>query len=77
MVAHTLVLALWGQSQEDLCEFKDNLVYRVSSRTTRVIQRNLVLGKRKKKERERVVFGELLGSSQIRLVRIFISPEIF
>jgi hypothetical protein len=34
-------------------ELEDSLVYRVSSRTARAIQRNTVKKKKKKKERER------------------------
>jgi hypothetical protein len=34
--------ALGRQRQADLCGFKANLLYRVSSRTARAIQRNLV-----------------------------------
>ena len=44
---HTpLILALGRQRQEDLCEFKVSLVYRVSSRTvSKATQRNPVKGK--------------------------------
>ena len=39
-----LIPALGRQRQVDLCEFKSNLVYRVSSRTARAVtQRNPVL----------------------------------
>jgi hypothetical protein len=34
-----LILALGRQRQEDLCEFRTNLVYWVSSRTARATQR--------------------------------------
>jgi hypothetical protein len=34
----------------DLCEFEASLVYRVSSRTARAIQRNPVSKKKKKKK---------------------------
>jgi hypothetical protein len=37
----------------DLCEFEASLVYRVSSRTARAIQRNPVSKKKKKKKKER------------------------
>jgi hypothetical protein len=54
---HTpLIPALGRQSQADLwiSEFKANLVYRVSSRTSKATQRNLVSKKpKKKRERER------------------------
>jgi hypothetical protein len=42
-----LIPALGRQRQEDLCEFKANLVYRASSRTARAIQRNPVSKKQK------------------------------
>ena len=42
-----LIPALGRKRQVDLCEFKDSLVYRVSSRTARDTQRNLVLKKTK------------------------------
>ena len=37
-----LIPALRRQRQEDLCDFKASLVYRVSSRTARTTQRNTV-----------------------------------
>jgi hypothetical protein len=55
MVAHPLIPALGRQRQEDLCEFRVSLVYRVSSKTSRVTQRNPVLEnkiKQKIKEEE-------------------------
>jgi hypothetical protein len=42
VVVHTLNSSTKKQRQIDLCEFEANLVYRVSSRTARVTQRNLV-----------------------------------
>jgi hypothetical protein len=33
-----LILALWRQRQEDICEFKASLVYMVSSRSVRTTQ---------------------------------------
>ena len=40
---HTALIPTLGrQRQVDLCEFKDNLVYRESSRTAKDTQRNLV-----------------------------------
>jgi hypothetical protein len=38
-----------------ISEFEASLVYRVSSRTTRAIQRNPVLKNQKKKRKDRVV----------------------
>jgi hypothetical protein len=38
----SLIPALGRQRQADLCEFKDNLVYRISSRIVRATQRNPV-----------------------------------
>ena len=35
-----LIPALWRQRQVDLCEFEASLIYRVSSRTAKVTQRN-------------------------------------
>ena len=40
-----LILTLGRERQMDLCEFKASLVYRVSSRTAKVTQRNPVLKK--------------------------------
>jgi hypothetical protein len=40
-----VILSLWRQRQEDLCEFEARLVYRVSPRTARATQRNSVLKK--------------------------------
>ena len=37
-----LILALRRQKQADFCESEASLIYRVSSRTARAIQRNLV-----------------------------------
>jgi len=42
-----------GQRQVDLCEFEANLVYRVSSRTARDPQRNLVSQNQKKKKEKK------------------------
>ena len=44
--AHTFNRALRRQKQADLCEFEASLIYRVSSRTARVVtQRNSALRK--------------------------------
>ena len=56
-----LIPALSRQRQEDLCEFKANLVYTVSSRTARTTQRNLVLKKQNNKmpkEEKTVIMAE-------------------
>ena len=37
-----MIPALGRQRQKDLCEFKDRLVFRASSRTARTTQRNPV-----------------------------------
>jgi hypothetical protein len=42
-----LIPALKRQRQADLCEFKPNLVYRVSFRTVRATLRNSVSNKQK------------------------------
>ena len=53
MVVHTpLIEALGRQKQVDLCEFEVSLVYRVNSRTSRVV-RQRVPGSKRKKEREK------------------------
>jgi hypothetical protein len=51
-----LISAFRRQRQAELCEFKVNLVYKMSSRTARATKRNPVLKKKnknKKRERER------------------------
>ena len=47
MVAHEFNTYIRRQRQADLYEFWDSLVYRVSSRTVRATQRNLVLKNKK------------------------------
>lgn len=50
---HTLlILALRRHRQTDLSEFEASLVYRVSSRTARAIQRNPALKSKKKTRKE-------------------------
>ena len=44
---------LGKQRQIDLCEFKDSLVYKVSSRTTKDTQRNPVSKKQKLKNKNK------------------------
>ena len=46
--------ALGRQRQEDCCKFEASLVYRVSSKTTRTVQRDPV-SKMREREREREV----------------------
>ena len=48
-----LISALGRQKQVGLCEFEAGLVYKMSSRTARATQRNLVLRKKKKKKKKR------------------------
>lgn len=43
-----LIPALWGQSQEDFCEFEDSMVYRTNSRTC---TRNTLSQKTEQKKR--------------------------
>jgi hypothetical protein len=43
-----LIPALERQRQTDLCGFEDSLIYRMSSRTAKATQRNLVKKKKKK-----------------------------
>ena len=46
-----MIPALGRQRQVDLCEFKDSLTYKVSSRIARVVtQRNAVLKDKKTKQ---------------------------
>ena len=52
-MAHTSNPALGRQRQADFCEFKASLVYKASSRTAGVTQRNSV--SKTKRERERVL----------------------
>jgi hypothetical protein len=51
MVAHAFNPSPWeGGRGRQISEFEASLVYRVSSRTARAIQRNPVLRKKKKKK---------------------------
>jgi hypothetical protein len=53
MVAHAFNPSPWeGGRGRQISEFEASLVYRVSSRTARAIQRNPVLRKKKKKKVE-------------------------
>ena len=47
-----LIPGLWRQRQVDLCEFEASLVYRLSSRTARATQKNLVSKKPREEEEE-------------------------
>ena len=47
-----LISSLGRQRWADLCEFEVSLVYRVSSRTAGITQRDLVLNKNQKKKKE-------------------------
>ena len=42
MVVHASVPALWRQRQVDLCEFKASLVYMISFRTARTVNREIL-----------------------------------
>ena len=44
----------WKRRLPDLCEFKTSLVYRVSSRTTRTVWRNLVLKNNNKQTNKQI-----------------------
>ena len=46
-----LIPGLGRQRQEDLCEVKANLVYKVSSRTAKAIQRNPISKTRRGEQR--------------------------
>jgi len=52
--------------QPDLCEFKGSLVYSTSSRTTRAIQRNLVLEEKKKPKPHEINSKMYLGTDLLR-----------
>jgi hypothetical protein len=47
-----LIPALRRQRQVDLCETEARLVYRVSSKTTKAIQRNYLKGKQNNKTKQ-------------------------
>jgi hypothetical protein len=53
MVAHTCNPQHSGGSGRQISEFEASLVYKVSSRTARAIQRNPVSKNQKKKKKER------------------------
>jgi hypothetical protein len=56
---HTpLILALGRQRQADLCEFKDSLVYRLSSRAAKVTQKNPVMKNKNKTKKKKGGWGE-------------------
>ena len=63
MVGRSLIPALRRQRQVDLCELEASLVYRVSSRTARAIQRNPVLKKKTKQNKTKMNFGLGYGSA--------------
>jgi hypothetical protein len=50
IVAHAFNLSTWKQRWANICEFKDSLVYSVSSRIARPIQRNPVSKQNKTKQ---------------------------
>jgi hypothetical protein len=45
---HTPLISALGRQRQAISEFEPSLVYRVSSRTARAIQRNTVSGEKKK-----------------------------
>ena len=51
-MAHTFNPSTWEAEAGRISEFEASLVYKVSSRTARAIQRNPVSKKKKKKEKE-------------------------
>jgi hypothetical protein len=51
LVVYYLIPALRRQKQADVCTFKENLIYRVSSSIARTTQRNFVF---KKKDKEKI-----------------------
>ena len=56
-----LIPAFGRQRQVDLCEFEASLVYRVSSRTDRVTQRNSVLKNKQAKKKKNYHFEILMN----------------
>jgi len=50
VMVHTLNPSTWRQRLVDLCEFEARLVYRMSFRTVRDTQRNLVSNNKTKSE---------------------------
>jgi len=49
---HTFIPAFRRQRQADLCEFKANLLYRLSSRTAKATQKKTYLEKNQKERRD-------------------------
>jgi flagellar biosynthesis/type III secretory pathway protein FliH len=62
----TVTPALGRQRQVDLYEFEASLVYKVSSRTARVTQRNPVSKNQKKKKEKRKKKGRKEGRKEGR-----------
>ena len=60
-MACTFIPALQRQKQADLYEFEATLVYRVSSRTAKATQRNLVLKKKKRQGNQETCLSPLLS----------------
>jgi hypothetical protein len=62
VVAHAFNPSTWEAEAGGFPEFKASLVYRVSSRTARAIQKNPVSKKKKKKKKEDI---ELAGYNKV------------
>ena len=56
MVAHACNPSTLGGRGRQISEFEASLVYRVSSRTARAIQRNPVSKKQKQKEKSEIIY---------------------
>ena len=63
----TLILALWRQRQVDFCEFLASLVYRVSSRTARAMQRDPVQEQTDKQKNRRAAFNIPCASGRLEV----------
>jgi hypothetical protein len=59
-----LIPALWRQRQADF-EFEASLVYKVSSRIARAIQRNPVQKKKKKKKKKTIMLNQLKMQNRV------------
>jgi hypothetical protein len=70
-----LIPALGRQRQADLCEFEASLVYRVSFRTARATQKNLVLKNKTKQSKEyTLLLKSLVGITYISWLTTTYTP---
>jgi hypothetical protein len=59
VVAHAFNPSTWGGRGRRISEFEASLVYRVSSRTARITQRNPVSKNQKKKKKDFIIFADM------------------